>query len=662
MRIEDGQPIDDASIEPSVAPLAGATMLRLPRAGSGLSWSIVPGTLHPDQWLGCDLLLEGDTLAVLAVDFISHDPPAKARLSFGLLSRCQARLRFPLAFTDQRQWMLGREGALLKRLMWGDRVDLARVDEVRFTLDRAGSDPVLLHVTGWRIDAVEPVQLSDPALPDGPLLDDLGQSQHRNWPTKTRSFDDLRERLHAQLAGAAMSGTSQDRTRWGGDATRRLAPATGFFARHFDGKRWWLVDPDGCAFFSAGPDCVGPSVQAAVEHLGLAAGVSADDPTIAPHINPHPSAGRFINSLARNFHSVFGDDWRSAWERITLSLLRRWQMNTIGNWSDWQFAQRVGFPYVRPLHERFERSPKLFRDFPDVFDPRFEQDAIDYAQQLLPTRDDPAMLGYFLMNEPTWGFAPMSVAEGMLFAPSTGTHGRAALIDWIGHRYATNAALAASWQMPDVSLESLDQPWTRPLSQRARRDLEQFSTLMVDRLFSTLTRACRSVDPNHLNLGARYYTIPPTWAQRGMTSFDVFSVNQYRKTIDPALGDLSDKIGAPVLVGEWHFGALDAGLPATGIGHVPTQADRGRAYRVYLENAAAQPWCVGAHWFTLYDQSAIGRFDGENYNIGLLDVCNRAYDDLCDAARASHERMYDIAAGKVDPLDDAPEHRPMLFM
>jgi hypothetical protein len=35
---------------------------------------------------------------------------------------------------------------------------------------------------------------------------------------------------------------------------------------------------------------------------------------------------------------------------------------------------------------------------------------------------------------------------------------------------------------------------------------------------------------------------------------------------------------------------------------------------------------------------------------------------LCNAARASHERMYDVATGKVQPYGDAPEYLPKLFV
>ena len=56
------------------------------------------------------------------------------------------------------------------------------------------------------------------------------------------------------------------------------------------------------------------------------------------------------------------------------------------------------------------------------------------------------------------------------------------------------------------------------------------------------------------------------------------------------------------------------------------------------------------------------RFDGENYNIGFLDVCNRPYEALTQAARASHERLYPVAAGVQPPYNDEPVYLPLLFM
>ncbi len=341
-------------------------------------------------------------------------------------------------------------------------------------------------------------------------------------------------------------------------------------------------------------------------------------------------------------------------------MLRRFGFNTVANWSDWWIARDAGVPYVRPLESRRGDTPRVFRDFPDVFHAGFEAEAADFAKQLEETADDSAFIGYFLMNEPTWGFAQQTPAAGMLYnTPRCET--RRALARSLKGKYTSDAGLAAAWGM-DVTLAAVAEgEWRRELTEAAEADLAAFSTVMVEKLFSTLSEACKRVDPNHLNLGARYYTVPPKWALEGMTCFDVFSVNGYQQRVRPELAQVSQRLQAPVMIGEWHFGALDVGLPASGIGHVRDQAARGQAYRIYLEDAAAAPWCVGVHWFTLYDESALGRFDGENWNIGFLDVCNRPYEELCGAARLSHERMYEVALGRVKPYDDAPEYLPLLF-
>jgi hypothetical protein len=204
--------------------------------------------------------------------------------------------------------------------------------------------------------------------------------------------------------------------------------------------------------------------------------------------------------------------------------------------------------------------------------------------------------------------------------------------------------------------------WSAELSLPAREDLRAFSTIMVDRLFSVLTDACKKVDPNHMNLGARYFTVPPEWALAGMKRFDVFSMNCYAQHIPGKdIDHIATVTGRPTMIGEFHFGALDVGLPASGIGRVKDQAARGQAYRFYVEQAAAHPNCVGAHYFTLYDESALGRFDGENYNIGFLDVCNRPYAPLAQAARESHSRLYQVAAGQAPPFSDSPEYLTKLF-
>ena len=105
------------------------------------------------------------------------------------------------------------------------------------------------------------------------------------------------------------------------------------------------------------------------------------------------------------------------------------------------------------------------------------------------------------------------------------------------------------------------------------------------------------------------------------------------------------------MIGEYHFGALDAGPLASGLKAVPTQKDRGIAVRAYIEKTAVHPNGVGCHYFEYSDQFALGRFDGENYNIGLYDICLQPYQDLIDEIRDCAAEVYEIAAGEKAPAE-----------
>lgn len=651
--------------EEGQAPIPGAVWLVAEDVGDGLEYRFPPGTLAKASYLTCDMLVDGLYLAVFDLALMEGEEGKAFHFRFGALHQCSLRVRMPLNLVDQNRWGIDREGAFLKPRCSGDRVDLAKVDRMRFTLLRKSPQPVRWCMTNFIAAETEPPRLARPVLPKGPLLDELGQSRLHEWTTKTRSVEELKQRLQQQLLTAQTHTWPESFTRWGGWKVRRLTRGTGFFSTHHDGRRWWLVDPDGYAFWSVGLDCV--RVDTTANYEGLEDALSwLPDPTSEfgeiYQTRPGPTTGRFINYLAANFIRTFGPQgWRDKWAQIAFGELRRLGFNTVGNWSEWEYARQARFPYVRPLSFQPSRVRYIFRDFPDVFHRDFALDAADYANQLKDTVEDPALVGYFLMNEPQWGFARDLPAVGMLFnTPECAT--RQELARWLRERYPDAAALSRAWGI-HVTFEHIAAgPWTHELTPAALKDLEVFSARMVEVYFKTLSEACRKVDPNHLNLGMRWAGIPPDWAIQGMKTFDVFSINCYRPRVPRDATDRIEKLlKMPVLIGEWHFGALDVGLPASGIGHVPSQADRGRAYRVYIEDAAANRNCVGAHWFTMYDQSALARFDGENYNIGFLDVCNRPYEPLCTAARASHERLYEVAAGRARPFNDAPQYLPNLY-
>ena len=132
--------------------------------------------------------------------------------------------------------------------------------------------------------------------------------------------------------------------------------------------------------------------------------------------------------------------------------------------------------------------------------------------------------------------------------------------------------------------------------------------------------------------------------------FDVYSLNSYAYIVNQREVDkVRDLIDRPILIGEFHFGTPGRGM-TPGLRQVANQEERGVAYRYYVENAVADPNIVGAHWFEWVDEPSTGRFDGENYNIGLLDVTDRPYRELVDAARETHRRLGDVHAGKTAPV------------
>lgn len=650
-------------------PIPEAAWYQGNNPGDGLLYTFPAGTLAEMNYLTADLLLDGAALATFVIVLQEGENGPTFELSSGFLNQCQARMRVPLEAVNQNRWRYEREGAWLKPRCQGQRVNLHKVDRMRFEIERKSPWAVRWCMTDFIATVGEPPPLSRPILPKGPLLDELGQYTLQDWQTRSRSAAEVTARLQAQYAAASGHQLPEHTSRWGGWLGRRFE-ASGFFSTINDGQRWWLVDPDGYAFWSAGLDCV--SVDTAANYQGLENALGwlpeaeGDYQAIfsrrrgeAPH----------INYLAANFIRAFGaQEWHEKWASITLGELRRMGFNTVANWSDWRIARQAGVPYVRPLSQLDEYIPRgstlkmVYRDFPDVFHPDFHQLCADFAEQLRETADDPAFIGYFLMNEPTWGFAQETPAAGMLYNTAD-CFARQALSRHLFDKYNSPQALATAWGMPVTLATIAEGRWEQALTPAAQADLAEFSGVMVERLLGGLSQACKAVDFNHLNLGARYYTVPPAWALEGMRHFDVFSMNCYRKSV-PAdeVERISSLLNQPVMIGEWHFGALDAGLPASGIGHVPDQPARGQAYRYYLENAAALPACIGTHYFILYDQSALGRFDGENYNIGFLDVCNRPYEPLADAARLSHERMYEVAARKLAPYNEPPEYLPMLFM
>ena len=168
--------------------------------------------------------------------------------------------------------------------------------------------------------------------------------------------------------------------------------------------------------------------------------------------------------------------------------------------------------------------------------------------------------------------------------------------------------------------------------------------------FKASKEALAAVVPSKLYLGSRFKSLRNSealWTAAAKWC-DVISVNSYVASVAVFTDGqyAAPKFDRPVLHTEFHFGTLHRGMFSAGLCPVGDQCERARNYKRVVEGALRHPYFVGSHWFQYRDQPLVGRGDGENYQIGFVDVCDRPYPALCRAAREVGEMMYNVRAGK----------------
>ncbi|MDQ6419677.1 beta-galactosidase [Paenibacillus sp. LHD-117] len=434
--------------------------------------------------------------------------------------------------------------------------------------------------------------------------------------------------------------------------------STGFFRTEHDGQRWWFVDPDGYALFSAGMDSIHPAETMWVD------GMDHLLPELPTREGEYRDAWRdrgYSFGIA-NLILAFGDEWHKKWADLTEYRMKLWGMNTIGNWSSPEFIRHSELPYVYPMEGFPMTAQTIFRDFPDVFSPEFENNATVFSEQLHAMREDRRLVGYFMRNEPHWAFVDgLDLTEQMLRSPIqfvSKTH----FLEWLKEKYGDVTGINLAWKSDLQHFEDLlhglnFSDWSDSPVRKA--DFNAFNRIMIRRYVEVPAKLCKLVDPNHLNLGMRYAWVGSDDVLEGCEAFDVFSINCYQ--MEPnreQIRHISQCLNKPLMIGEFHFGAANAGLPAYGIRAVATQEDRGAAYQYFVEQAASIPELIGVHYFQLNDQPVLGRFDGENYQIGVVDVCQQPYHSFVEAMKLTHGRMYDIRTGRLDATGVYPNEIP----
>ena len=480
------------------------------------------------------------------------------------------------------------------------------------------------------------------------FVDQYGQYTGAEWPGKVYQEAELTARRAAEQDDLEAHPGPADRDPWGGWTGGPTLEATGRFrTQKVDGK-WWLVDPDGRLFWSAGVTGIRPFSDGPIKgRESYFTWLPAEDGPFAKFYNRNNGV---LNFYGLNVQRKYGVDSFELWRDVSHRRLRSWGFTTIGNWSDPAVWADHRTAYTVPVHAGVPTfDAGLNKPFPDVFDERWAV-AIDAKMAEVTRGDDPWCIGYFIDNELGWGWGPHPLTTGALKL-SADKPVKAALVADLKAKYGTVDKLNAAWGVTLADWAAAESPLDldRESLTKAGPDLEAFELKLARRYFAVCRDAVRKHAPGALYLGCRFSNSSDAALQAAGESCDVVCFNIYNST--PHRRDAQvEKIGdKPVVIGEFHFGALDRGMFHTGLGPTASQEERAAAFTTYLEDALAAPWCVGAHWFQYLDQPLTGRFDGENYNIGWVTITDTPYPEMRSAARELLDRLYPLRA-------EAPNH------
>jgi hypothetical protein len=498
---------------------------------------------------------------------------------------------------------------------------------------------------------VPPTAWSHDAEPFFPLIDTFGQYRHKDWPGKVKSEPDLASRRQAEAKELAARPGSSDWCSYGGWSAGPRQRATGFFHTEKVNGKWWLVDPDGHLFFSHGIDCVRMMDATPIEErAGWFADFPGDDPRFARFksrgyaLKGH-YAGRnteCFSFAAANLMRKYGTNWTEEYPDVIHKRLRSWGLNTIANWSDERTFLKRRTPYTDNIGSHgtkmIEGSEGYWGKFPDVFDASFLQ-SLRRAMQSKKGKsaEDPWCIGYFSDNEMSWG-DETSLAIATLKSPPDQA-AKIAFITDLKAKYGEIEKLNAAWDAHHANWDALAAHREAPNAARARPDLTAFYLRAAETYFKGVKEAIRTTAPNQLYLGCRFAWVNQVAASAAARYCDVVSYNLYQRSV--AGFQFNGGADVPLIIGEFHFGALDRGMFHTGLVPVESQAARAEAYRNYVRGALKHPQFVGCHWFQYQDEPTTGRvYDEENYQIGFVDICDTPYPEIIEASRIVGGQLY----------------------
>ena len=420
-----------------------------------------------------------------------------------------------------------------------------------------------------------------------------------------KPYEPFRTKTVGTLKGYILPEKPVILSKYGGDSRHRTK-ATGFFRVEKLGDRWWGVDPEGYRYIN-----------------------------VALNSISRGKSERNEKALAEKYVSP------EKWITETISMLQDNGFNCAGSWSDykaiieankksdkpfaytinWNFmssyGRERGGTYQQPGHTGYPNDA-IF-----VFDPEFEIFCDRHAKQLLETKDDPNLFGHFSDNEMPF---KLKTLDNYLGLPETDP-GHKAAVTWMKEQGISRSGITDKHR-------------------------EVFMALVADRYFSIISAAIRKYDPNHMYIGARFYSSEknyPEFMKIAGKYLDIVSNNYYGKwTPDSTdMANWAEWTGRPFIITEYYTKGEDSGMPnQSGAGWiVRTQRDRGLFYQNYNLALLESKNCIGWHYFKYQDNDPTAKgVDPSNVdaNKGIVDNDYNLWTPMTDLMKELNTRVYSL--------------------
>lgn len=593
--------------------------------------------LHDDKWL------EGGEIIA---------PRSKAILQTNIL-----RDIFPDGMDTILVGMDGFPGGLLKL---GGKFNPDSLNSIHFVFPLSKKGQKISITRIWADSKVD-FSSAKAQKPDFfPFIDRFGQYKHENFPGKISSEIELKDAEKDEIKDFSEHPGPENRDEFGGWANGPVLNSTGHFRTEKYQGKWWLITPNGHLFWSHGINCVRLNSSTPIsnrEHYFeyLPQRDSISNPFYykgtVPKRGPYKSVPfEQFDFYGFNLYRKYGENFMDEFAGNAHKRLNSWGMNTVGNWSSKEVILKRKTPYTCTIITVIESVPisglsEPKRKFPDPFHPLFRQNLVKSMKLEVAdkTVDDPMCIGYFVDNELNWG-CDMSLAETMLKTDKL-QPAKQHWIQFLKGKYQTVNALNLKWG-------SKHQNWAKVMevkseTEKMEEDLTAFNKQIAEKYFSEIRSVLAEYAPNKLYLGCRMdFHFYPTeelcgaWVVELAARYcDVVSFNRYRFTPEDLVYH-DQKIDKPMIIGEMHFGALDRGMFHTGLRGAKDQDHRRRLYEYYYKGALGNPFIVGVHWFQYADQATTGRPDGENYQIGFVNIIDSPNYEIINASRYIGQNMY----------------------